>query len=225
MQTELQKIKVAIVDDHGLFRKGLIQLLDQERYEVMFDVENGKRVIEKLNDDNVPDIMIMDIQMPGMDGYETVEWLKEKYPEIKILVVSMVDREEAIVRMIKLGVKGYLSKVIEPEDLHSALQTIMKKNYYYPEFVTNRLVHSIQNQEDNTSGFLVNNNLWNSLNLRQQEFVRYACTEMYYEEIADKMFVSPKTIDGYRDVVFTKFNVKNRVGLVLFAIRNGLVTL
>jgi two-component system, NarL family, invasion response regulator UvrY len=224
------KTRIAIADDHSLFRKGLIKLLDEDRYELLYDVENGKILIEKLLEMEpiLPDIVIMDIEMPGMNGYETVSWLRDNYPGIKVLVVSMVDREEAIVRMLKLGVKGYLSKEMEPEDLHAALQSIIKKNYYYTDFVTNKLVHSIQNGDQDVeakSDILHNHELWDSLNQRQKDFIRYACTEMTYEEIAEKMFVSPKTVDGYRDAVFERFGVKNRVGLVLYAIKNKLISL
>jgi two-component system, NarL family, invasion response regulator UvrY len=223
------RIKIAIADDHTLFRRGLIKLLDADRYELLFDVSNGKLLISRIEEcrERLPDIVIMDIEMPEINGFEAVSWLKQRYPDIKVLVVSMVEREEAIVRMLKLGVKGYLSKEMEPEDLHAALQSIAQKNYYYTDFVTNKLVHSIQNEDTltvDTSAEMVNHELWESLNIRQKEFVRYACTELIYEEIADKMCVSPKTIDGYRDAVFERFNVKNRVGLVIYAIRNKLVT-
>jgi two-component system invasion response regulator UvrY len=230
MKQPTSRIKVGIADDHTMFRKGLIKLLDQDRYELLFDVENGRKVVEKLESTGavLPDIIIMDIEMRGMNGYETVSWLKEHHPEVKVLVVSMVDQEEAVVRMMKLGVKGYLSKEMEPEDLHAALQSIAKKNYYYTDFVTNKLVHSLQNEHghnDQQSEFLHCHTLWDSLNSKQKEFVKYACTELIYEEIADKMYVSPKTIDGYRDAVFERFNVKSRVGLVLYAIKNKLVTI
>ncbi|MGB8193097.1 MAG: response regulator transcription factor [Chitinophagaceae bacterium] len=230
MEKHSSKTRIAIADDHTLFRKGLIKLLDEDRYELLFDVENGKMLIDKIsaNESNPPDIVIMDIEMPGMNGYEAVSWIRDNHPPIKILVVSMVDREEAIVRMLKLGVKGYLSKDMEPEDLHAALQSIIKKDYYYTDFVTNKLVHSIQNDDsffEDKTGVLMNHELWETLSARQKEFVRYACTEMIYEEIADKMYVSPKTIDGYRDAVFEKFSVKSRVGLVLYAIRNKLVSI
>jgi len=226
----IQKTKIAIADDHTLFRRGLIKLLDEDRYELLFDAENGNILLEKIkqNESQLPDIIIMDIEMPGMNGYEAVSYLATHYPSVRILVVSMVDREEAIVRMLKLGVKGYLSKDMEPEDLHAALHSIINKNYYYTDFVTNKLVHSIQNNSnvfEDKSGMLANHEIWDSLPDRQKDFVRYACTEMIYEEIAEKMCLSPKTIDGYRDAVFEKFNVKSRVGLVLYAIKHKLVTL
>lgn len=226
----ISRVKIAIADDHSLFRKGIIKLLDPDRFDLLYDVPNGKLLIEKIREKgtSIPDVIIMDIEMPGMNGYETVAWLKSSHPLIRILVVSMVDREEAILRMLQLGVKGYLSKVMEPEDLHAALRAVINNEYYYTDIVTNKLIHAIQNQgasPKQQNEFILVHELWNSLTPRQKEYVRYACTEMTYEEIAEVMCVSPKTIDGYRDVVFERFNVKNRVGLVLYAIRNKIVTI
>jgi two-component system, NarL family, invasion response regulator UvrY len=230
MEQQSTRIKIAIADDHTLFRKGLIKLLDPDRYELLFDVENGEKLINNINgvESCTPDIIIMDIEMPAMNGYEAMSWLRDNHPDIRVLVVSMVDCEEAIVKMLKLGVKGYLSKDMEPEDLHAALQSIIKKNYYYTDFVTNKLIHSIQNENsgsDDKNKLMLHHKIWDSLNAKQKEFVRHACTEMKYEEIADIMCVSPKTIDGYRDVVYERFSVKSRVALVLYAIKNKLVTI
>jgi two-component system, NarL family, invasion response regulator UvrY len=230
MEKLMTKTKIAIADDHAMFRKGLIKLLDEDRYDLLFDVNNGKALMEQLQQNNapLPDIVIMDIEMPEVNGFQAVNWLRDNYPDIKVLVVSMVDQEEAIVKMLKMGVKGYLSKHMEPEDLHAALRSIIQKDYYYTDFVTNKLVHSLQSESKSSADanvVLNNHEIWDSLNIKQKEFIRYACTEMIYDEIADLMCVSPKTIDGYRDVVFEKFGVKNRVGLVLYAIRNKLVSI
>jgi two-component system, NarL family, invasion response regulator UvrY len=224
------KTKIAIADDHAMFRKGIIKLLDPEQYELLFDVANGKEVLEKINTNGslLPDLLIMDIEMPRMNGYETVAWLKENKPEIKILVVSMVDHEEAIIKMLKLGVRGYLSKNMEPEDLYAALQAIISRDYYFTDFVTNKLIDSLQREDpvvESLNEFSPVHKMWHSLNARQKEYVKLACTEMTYSEIADKMCVSPKTIDGYRDVVFERFNVKSRPALMLFAIKNKIVTI
>lgn len=226
----MPQIKIAIVDDHPLFRKGVIKLLDANRYELLFDATDGLSLIEKMKSHAPvePDIVIMDIVMRGMNGFETVAWIKSNYPGIEILVLSVEDNEEAVVRMLKLGVKGYLSKEMEPEELHAALAAITAGNYYFTDIVTNRLVHAIQqddNDPENKGEFVSSHEQWNSLNDRQKEFLRYACTEMIYEEIARVMCVSAKTIDGYRDVVFDRLKVKSRVGLVLYAIRNKLVTI
>lgn len=223
-------IRIAIADDHTLFRKGVLKLLTPDRYDVLFDVANGKALQEEMKShaEIPPEIIIMDIEMPGMNGYEAVSWLRENHPSVRVLVVSMVDQEEAIVRMLKLGIQGYLSKDMEPEDLHNALMSIKNKNYYYTDFVTSKLVHIIQRdgiQDGHSREFLAGHAGWDSLNDRQRDFVRHACTELKYEEIAELMHVSPKTIDGYRDVVFEKFNIKSRVGLVLYALKNKLVNL
>jgi two-component system invasion response regulator UvrY len=223
-------IKIAIADDHALFRKGIIKLLDPDRFQLLFDVPNGKALIGKIMEGEalVPDVIIMDIEMPGMNGYETVAWLKANHPFIKVLVVSMVDKEESLVRMMQLGVKGYLSKIMEPEDLYAALKAIVNGEYYFTDIATNKLIHYIQKSDtmpEGRTGMLLAHELWSSLNVGQKTFITHACTEMTYEEIADIMCLSPKTIDKYRDAVFEKFDVKNRVGLVLYAIKNGIVTI
>jgi DNA-binding NarL/FixJ family response regulator len=227
MQQLATRIKIAIADDHTMFRKGLAGLLKPDQYELLFDVENGKKLIEAIQGSEamIPDIVIMDIAMPGMNGYEAVAWLRDNYPDIKTLVVSSVNNDEDIVRMLKLGVKGYLTKDMEPEDLYAALQSIAQKNYYYTDFVTNKLIHSIQKEAADNNDTIVYHKLWESLNVKQKEFIRYACTELNYVEIADKMNVAPKTVDGYRDAVFERFEIKSRVALVLYAIKNKLVTI
>jgi two-component system, NarL family, invasion response regulator UvrY len=224
------KIKLAIVDDHKLFRKGIISLIElynDDNYEVLLEAENGNDLIKQLDNNAIPDIIIMDIEMPERNGYETVACLSEQHPDIKILVVSQVDCEEAIIRMLRLGVKGYLSKNIEPEELHSALQAVHHKGYYYTDFITGKLIYSLQQEtkqkpkKEQTQEF--NQDAWRQLNEREKEFLEFCCSEQTYEQIAKKMFLSPKTIDGYRNNLFEKFGVGNRVGLVLFAIKNGLV--
>lgn len=216
-------VKLALVDDHTLFRKGLISLIEMvsSNYSILFEADNGLQLQEKLDPNNQPDIILMDITMPGMDGFESVQWLTEKFPLIKILVVSMIEKEETIVRMLKLGVKGYLCKDVEPKELGQALSAVMNKGFYYTDFITGKLVHSLQHaQEDNEKS--------NSMKLmteREKDFLQLACSEYTYNEIAAKMFLSPKTIDGYRDSLFEKLNVKSRVGLALYAVKHGLVKL
>lgn len=226
-----QQIKIAIVDDHNLFRKGLAKLINainDKRYFILFEAKSGKDMIDKLDKKALPDIVIMDIEMQDMDGFESVSWLQNHYPDITILVVSMVESEEAIIRMLKLGVKGYLSKDIETEDLAAALKALVSKGYYYTDFVTGKLIHSLQSNNAGAQpgeGRLMQAEIWHQLSEREREFIRYACQEMTYEEIAAKMFVSPKTVEGYREHVFRKTNVKNRVGLVVFAVRHKLVVI
>lgn len=221
-----KQINIAIVDDHNLFRKGLIKLInlaDKEgKYNVLFEAENGNELIEKLKQ-KTPDIILMDIDMPDMDGHETVAWLKKYNPGISILVVSMFESKEHIVRMLKLGVNGYLSKDIEVEDMHKALEEITTRGSYYSDIIAGIMADAIKNND--LSDFGNSEEVWKDLSEKEREFIKYACTELTYYQIAEKMSMSPKTIDGYREALFKKFGVKSRVGLVTYAIRKGLVKL
>ena len=219
-----QTMRLALVDDHTLFRKGLINLIELvcSDCEILFEADNGLDLQQKITKEKEPDILLLDVNMPKMDGFATVQWLNENFPLIKILVVSMVEKEESIVHMLKLGVKGYLSKDVEPQVLGEALNAIMDKGFYYTDFITGKLVHALSNNNDADKR---SDNARRLMNDREREFLQYACSELTYNEIAAKMFVSPKTVDGYRNALFEKFNAKSRVGLVLFAIKNGLVAL
>ena len=216
-------VKLAIVDDHKLFRKGLISLIEMvgDNYSILFEADNGLELQQQIESNNLPDIILMDVNMPGMDGFESVQWLQDEYPEVKILVVSMIEKEETIVRMLKLGVKGYLCKDVEPKELQEALNAVTNKGFYYTDFITGKLVHSLQNGHSSTeedAGL-------DKMNDREKEFLQFACSELTYSQIADKMFLSPKTIDGYRNSLFEKLSVKSRVGLVLYAVKHGWVSL
>jgi two-component system, NarL family, invasion response regulator UvrY len=213
------KIKVALADDHVLLRNGLAGLINSfEDYTVIFEADNGTDFQKKIQKDNVPDLVLMDINMPVMDGFATAQWLKQNYPLTRLLALSMYDNENSIIRMFKAGARGYILKDCEPAELKAALDSIIKKGYYYSELVTGKLIHSINKLDENGD----TKNL-SSLNDREIEFLKFACTEMTYKEIADKMFLSPRTIDGYRDALFEKLNLKTRVGLVMYAIKNGIV--
>jgi two-component system, NarL family, invasion response regulator UvrY len=212
---------VAIVDDHILLRNGLANLIrGLETYAVLFEANNGKDFIKQLQPRYLPDIVLLDINMPEMDGYETALWLKRNYPGIKILALSMYDNENAIIRMLKSGAKGYVLKDIDPSEFRHALDSLVRKGFYYSELITGKLIHAVSQLDDSEQPL---KNLV-SLNDREIEFLKLACTEMTYKEIAEKMFLSARTIDGYRDALFEKLNVKSRVGLVLYAIKNNIVS-
>jgi two-component system, NarL family, invasion response regulator UvrY len=220
-----KQVKLAIVDDHNLFRKGLIKLInlgdDENKYTVIFEAENGNDLKEKLSKKSLPDIILMDIDMPDMDGFEAVAWLQKYYPDINILVVSMFEDEESILRMLRLKVKGYLSKDIEVEDMHMALETIIQKGFYYSDFVSGIMADSIQK---NLSAE-IREDAFKDISEKEREFIKLACTELTYQQIADKMNLSPKTIEGYREALFQRYSFKNRVSLAMFAVKNGIVKL
>lgn len=210
---------IALADDHVMLRNGLASLIRNFGHEVMFEANNGEDIITKIKEGHRPELILMDINMPVKDGYETASWIKENHPEIKVLALSMLDDENAIIRMIKNGARGYILKESEPSVLRSAINDVLQKGFYYSEMVTGRLVHSISGTDvDGNSSQQVS-----QLTDREIEFLKLACTEMTYKEIASQMNLSPRTIDGYRDALFLKLDVKTRTGLVIYAIKNGIV--
>ena len=216
------KPSVALVDDHVLLRNGLANLIRSfGEYSVLFEAGNGSDFIRQLKPRTLPDIVLLDINMPDMDGYETSLWIRRHHPEIKIVALSMYDTDNSIIRMLKNGAKGYILKDADPAELKVALESVLSKGFYYSELVTGKLIQTINTLD--VPDHQVRHAL--RLNNRELEFLKLACTECTYKEIAEQMYLSPRTIDGYRDTLFQKLNVKTRVGLVLYAIRNGIVAL
>ncbi len=212
-------LKLAVVDDHSLFRKGLINLVHSldKGFDVIIEAANGEAFIKHLEEGKLPDMVLMDINMPHLDGFKTVEVLQQNFPDIDVLIISMVEKEESIVCMLKLGVKGYLSKDVEPHDLQQAILSIREKGYYYTDFITGRLLHDLKKNDVNKDAI--------RLTEKEQVFLQLACSELTYKQIADKMNISVKTVDIYRDALFKKFDAASRVGLVIHAIKHGLVKL
>lgn len=210
---------IALVDDHVLLRKGLANLLQDLGHQVVLEADNGRAFIEKLETTEIPNVVLLDINMPAMDGYETALWLKRNLPEVKVLTLSMYDDENAVIRMLKNGARGFILKDCEPAELKAAIIALCEKGYYHSELVTARLIHNINNMDKPDQG----SNSVLGLSEKELEFLKFACTELTYKEIADQMHLSVRTIDGYRDALFEKLNIKSRVGLVLFAIKNGIV--
>ncbi len=214
--------KVGLVDDHVLLRKGLASLVRGFGYEVHLECDHGKDLMKQLDAEHLPDIILMDINMPEMDGYETSLWLKQNFPLVPVLALSMYDDETAIIRMLKNGARGYVLKDADPGELRTAIDAVIKRGFHYSEMVTGRLMHSLQHMDDATPGA---DGEGGRLNEREKEFLKYAGTELTYKEIALEMHVSPRTIDGYRDALFEKLHVKSRVGLVLYALKKGILPL
>ena len=208
--------KVAIVDDHTLIAKAIAGIVnDFEEFEVLYEVENGKKLIERLERPGAaPDIVLLDISMPVMDGYQTAAWLSANKPGIKIMALTVNSDEESLIKMVKAGAKGYLQKNIHPMELHEGLRRMINTGFYFPDWATSHLMTSIASKDEA--------NYRNILNDRETEFLRYVCSDLTYKEIAQKMFCSPRTIDGYRDALFEKLHVKSRVALALFAVREGI---
>ncbi len=210
------KHTVAVVDDHSLFAGSLEKLINSfPNFKVLFHAKNGLELKDLINEgEKLPDIILLDINMPIMNGFETAEWIMENHPKIKILALSMEDDEQTILKMLRKGAKGYLLKDIHPEILNTALNELIEKGFYHSEKVSETLLHSISPNEE---GII--------MDFKENEliFLQLACSEMTYKEIADVMDLSPKTIDGYRQDLFKRLKIKNRVGLVIFALKKNLI--
>lgn len=209
---------IVIVDDHLLIAKAITGIIEHFRnYNVLYEVEHGKALMDKFQQrKNIPDIVLLDVSMPVMDGFETAQWLKETHPEVLVLALSMQDDEQALIKMIKQGARGYLLKNVHPAELENALHSLTTKGFYYPDWVTGKVIFNIAAGNENKNAPV-------KLNERETEFLQYAATEFTYKEIAEKMFCSPRTVEGYRDALFEKLSLKTRIGLVVYAIKHGLI--
>lgn len=216
MQTS--KHTVAIADDHRLIAESLSYLInDGPEFQVTLLANNGKLLLEELEKaSRLPDICILDINMPVMNGVDTAREISSLYPGIKLLALSMNDDEGSVIQMIRAGCRGYLLKDCTQAELHRALSEIFSKGFYYSDFVTGKLVHTIHRDEKPAETTI-------RLTEREMEFIRLAASEMTYKEIAITMKLSERTIDGYREALFEKLQVRSRVGLVLYSIRAGWV--
>ena len=194
----MNKIKIALVDDHELFRDGLLELVNSFNvYKVIIEAGNGTDFIKQIELKGLPDIVLLDINMKEMDGFQTAEWLKANHPQVKILVLSMYENENAIIRMIKSGAKGYILKNIRKNELENALSSLVTKGYHYTDLITGKIIHMINSIDETKAGQSFND--LSSMSAKEIEFLKLACSELTYKEIAEKMYLSPHTIDGYRD--------------------------
>jgi two-component system, NarL family, invasion response regulator UvrY len=215
--------QIALVDDHTLLRNGLAALVNSfAGYSVLFEAANGKEFIQQLKKYPTPDIVLLDITMPEMNGLETAEWMKKHLPAAKILVLSVMDIDTMIISMLKRGARGYILKDSKPAVFKEALDNIRDTGFYMNELVSNKMLNYVTQSDDKAQEEI---SLISHLTENELTFLQLACTEMTYKEIAQKMELSPRTIDGYRDELLKKLKVQTRIGLVIFAIKHGLYKL
>jgi len=212
---------VVIVDDHILIAQALTGIIEKFKdYRVLYEVSNGSMLIEKMKlPQNVPDIVLLDITMPVMDGFETAKWLSLNHPAILVMALSMQDEEEMLIKMIRCGARGYLLKNIHPTELEKALGDLVTKGYYYPDWMTRKVIQTMSGKD------IFDEEAKVRLQEREVEFLHYAASELTYKEIAEKMFCSPRTVESYRDSLFEKLGYKTRIGLVMYALRKGIIKL
>ena len=217
MASEVNKIHVALADDHKLVRSSIAKLVSTfKNCVVFFDAENGEQVQEQLKNHVIPDILLLDISMPIMDGFETALWINKNFPQVKVIALTMNTDERSIVKMMRNGAKGFLSKNTEPPELLKAIETVMTKNFYLPEDISWKLVTGLQDEANQPVEP-------KDLTEKEKEFLALICTELTYDQIAKRMFISSRTADDYRGIMYDKLKVKSRMGMAMYAIKNGLV--
>ena len=215
---EEQKIKIALVDDHVLLRDALSGVISNfQNCRVISRSDNGQSFIDQIHPALLPDLLILDINMPVMDGYETAKWVKEKHPDMNIIILTMFDSDIALIRLLQSGVKAFLRKDTHPKELEFAIESVTETGYYYSQNSSGKLANVFRNPTRNFST--------NPISLSEKEitFLKFSSSELTYKEIAKQMYISPRTVDNYRDSLFDKLQLKSRVGLAMYAIKNGIV--
>ena len=210
-----QDIKIAIADDHKLVRNGIANLLISRDFDVTYQCENGKEMYDYALKNDV-DVVIMDMNMPIMNGWEATAALQKDKPSVKVIGLSMLDDDLSVVKIIRAGARGYLLKDAEPAELVRAVHDVYKNGFYHSDFVSGHLYKSFSGKDSE-------GHVMELLSDREMEFLKWCCTEYTYKEIAAEMSVSPRTVDGYRDALFTKLEARSRVGLVMSAIKHHIV--
>ena len=217
METPL--IKIALADDHTLMRSALASVINKSgNFSVVIEAANGNELIAKIQNEIMPDIILLDLNMPGLDGYETARWLQINYPDIHIIMLTMYHTDQMMIRLLQAGVKGFLSKDTEISEVRSALNNVIKSGYYHTNNTTGRLINLFRKSQEHSTL------MKNMLSDMEYRFLRWVCTDLTYKEIAKEMHLNVRAVDNIRDTLFGKLEVKSRVGLVMYSIRHGIKT-
>jgi len=215
----MKKIKVAVVDDQLLFRRGLISLLKEfEELDVVIEAENGKELVEALKR-RKPNIVLLDIEMPVMDGIQTTEYLHKHFPDIRILILTMHDDDEFVIHLIDKGARGFLLKNHSIEIVTDAIHAIMDNGYYFNDRVSKMMIKGLVRSKKIKPSF----NSVNNLSEREIEIIQLICEEFTNKEISDRLCISARTVDNHRDSIMEKTGARNTAGIVMFAIKNELL--
>jgi len=214
-------IRIGVTDDHRLFREGIVGMIREwgPDYDVVLEAEDGMNLLKKLEDmEDKPHLIIMDSEMPNMDGAEATTEMKDKHPEIMILALTMLDGRTNFMRLVRAGIDGFLSKNTGPDEVKEAIDRLMNSGHYFKGDQLERMLLVLRGDDTGLKRV-------KSLSEKEIRFIKLASSELTYRMIAEKMCVSEKTIEGYRSRVFEKLKVKTRVGLVICAVKEGIIQL
>jgi DNA-binding NarL/FixJ family response regulator len=216
----MSKIKIAIADDYKIFREGLkVGFLDDENLDVVLEADNGEELLLAM-EKTVPDVIIMDLKMPIMDGMEATKEVRKKYNRVKVLVVTMYDDDKFIIHLMENGANGYLLKNADADEIRKSIYAVHENGYYFNDLVNKALLKKL----------VLKNNIKPSFNQdielteRELEVLKLICEEKTAAEIAKELFLSPRSVEGIRQRLIEKVGVRNTAGLVMFAVKKGIVS-
>jgi len=215
----MSKIKIAIADDYKVYRDGLkVGLSSDDSLEVIAEADNGEDLLKEF-EKQLPDVVLMDLKMPIMDGMETTKLVRKNYPSVKVLVITMYEDEKFIIHMMENGANGYLLKNAEPDEIRKSIHAVHENGYYFNDVVNKALLKKL----------VLKNNLKPSFNQdielteRELQVLKLICEEKTAAEIGKEIFLSPRSVEGIRQRLIEKVGVRNTAGLVMFAAKNGIV--
>jgi DNA-binding NarL/FixJ family response regulator len=213
----MANIKCIIADDHKIFRQGLtLALSEHTGIQIIGEAADGNDLLELLKIKR-PDVIFLDLKMPGMDGRTALHHIREKYPDIKVLILTMFDDENLILHMIESGANGYLLKNADAADIRKAALDVYRNEYFFNGLISGALLNRVLGQKLNGKPGSI------KLTEREQDILKLICQEMTNAEIAERVFLSTRTVEGIRSSLIEKLNVRNTAGLVLYAVRNNLL--
>jgi DNA-binding NarL/FixJ family response regulator len=212
-------IKYVIADDHLIFRQGLrYALADDHKLKFAGEAENGRKLVELVKK-QMPDVILLDMKMPEMDGMEATKALHQLHPEIKILMLTSFDDEQLVLHLLELGINGYLLKNSEPDEIKRAIHSAYENGYYFNHLVNNTMLRAITRKTH--AELKMKEEI--KLTDRETDVLKMICQELTTAEIAEKIFLSPRTVEGIRTTLIEKIGVRNAAGLVLYAVKHGIV--
>jgi two-component system invasion response regulator UvrY len=219
MKDVYSTITVALADDHILLRNALANLINNfGDCKVIAQASTGQELINLIQNGKVPNVAILDLNMPEGNGYETARWLRDNFPDVQVLMLTMFDSDLALIRLLQAGVKGFLKKDIHPSELKFAIRSVAESGYYYSHNATGKLVNLFRRGKETSA---IHKAVLSDIEIL---FLKCCATELTYKEIAIDMNLNPRTVDNLRDNLFAKLDVKSRVGLAMYAIKHGVAT-
>ena len=218
----MKTLKIAIADDQVLFRKGMVNIINSFKdIEIVLEASNGIELLEGLEKSSkIPDIVILDLSMPELNGIDTTKVIHEKYPKIKIIILSVYSEDRFVTHLMELGVNAYLFKNVEPNEVEKVIWSIMEKDFYFNEAFLLAMRKRLTGKKPR---LLIQDNIPSLLSHRELEVLDLICKQYTASEIGEKLFISTRTVDGHRNNLLEKTGMKNTAGLVVFSIKNNLI--